>query len=129
MDGVTSMLRDSREVKNKVEIDSIHFGLFQATLLDYYLADTAGGINFRGNAHAGRNCDVAQVLCFPLSAILSALGVKTVHYFSLDVESFELDVLRGIPFNQVDIKVKKSSKMAVTEWVRAWLKQFGLTIN
>ena len=49
---------------------------------------------------------MASVLCFPFGPVLSALGVRTVHYFSLDVESFEMDVLRAIPFHSVDIKVR-----------------------
>ncbi|XP_012229500.2 uncharacterized protein [Linepithema humile] len=46
-----------------------------------------------------------RVQCFPLSVYIAALGVKTVDYFSLDVEGNEIDVLETIPFNEVDIKV------------------------
>ena len=46
-----------------------------------------------------------QVQCFPIFSILTALNVKTVDYFSLDVEGNELDVLRTIPWDKVNIRV------------------------
>lgn len=42
--------------------------------------------------------------CFPLFSMLRALNVSTVDYFSLDVEGAELQVLKTIPFDEVDIK-------------------------
>jgi len=46
-----------------------------------------------------------QVQCFPLFSFLSALGVDTVDYLSLDVEGLELKILRTIPFHRLRIKV------------------------
>jgi FkbM family methyltransferase len=46
-----------------------------------------------------------RVQCFPLFSLLSALGVDTVDFFSLDVEGVEVDVLKTIPFDSVHIKV------------------------
>jgi len=46
-----------------------------------------------------------RVQCFPLMLYIAALGVKTIDYFSLDIEGNEIDVLETIPFNEVDIKV------------------------
>ncbi len=43
--------------------------------------------------------------CFPLYSILLALNRTTIDYFSLDIEGYELDVLRTIPWSKVDIKV------------------------
>ncbi|XP_063980717.1 uncharacterized protein LOC135164374 isoform X3 [Diachasmimorpha longicaudata] len=43
------------------------------------------------------------VQCFPLASYIAALGIKTVDYFSLDIEGHELDVLKTIPFDRVDI--------------------------
>ena len=37
--------------------------------------------------------------------ILLALGNPTVHYFSLDIDGPELQVLRTIPLDKVDIKI------------------------
>ena len=44
-------------------------------------------------------------MCFPFHSILFAIGNPTVDYFSLDVEGVELDILKTIPWNKVDIKV------------------------
>jgi len=46
-----------------------------------------------------------QVQCFPFFSFLSALGVDTVDYFSLDVEGLELKILHTIPFDRILIKV------------------------
>jgi len=48
---------------------------------------------------------VYRLQCFPLFSLLSALGVKEIDYFSLDVEGVELKVLNSIPFDSVFIKV------------------------
>ena len=47
-----------------------------------------------------------NVLCFPLFGVLKAINVTKVDYFSLDVEGNEMDVLRTIPFDDVDITVE-----------------------
>ena len=49
-----------------------------------------------------------NVTCLPLYSILLALNNPIVDYFSLDIEGSELDVLKTIPFDKVDIKVKVS---------------------
>lgn len=48
---------------------------------------------------------VVEVQCFPLVSYLAALKVKTVDYFSLDIEGAEFSVLKTIPWEEVDIKV------------------------
>ena len=48
----------------------------------------------------------ATVICFPLFGVLKAINVTKVDYFSLDVEGNEMDVLRTIPFDNVDITVE-----------------------
>ncbi|XP_021952088.1 protein Star [Folsomia candida] len=45
-----------------------------------------------------------NVPCFPIFSILSALNVKEVDYFNLDVEGVEEEVLRTIPFNEILIR-------------------------
>ncbi len=42
--------------------------------------------------------------CFPLHLILRAVGNPTVDLFSLDVEGADFQVIKGIPFEQVDIR-------------------------
>ena len=49
---------------------------------------------------------VTDVTCFPLFGVLRAMNVTKVDYFSLDVEGNEMDVLRTIPFDDLDITVK-----------------------
>jgi hypothetical protein len=43
----------------------------------------------------------------PLYSILQSVNRTTVDFFSLDIEGNELDVLRTLPFDKVDIKVRK----------------------
>ena len=50
--------------------------------------------------------NLADVICFPLFGVLKAINVTKVDYFSLDVEGNEMDVLRTIPFDDVDITVE-----------------------
>ena len=56
-------------------------------------------VEIRGEKH------VSKVICFPVSAIIWALGNPIIDYFSLDVEGSELPILRSIPFKKVTIKV------------------------
>ena len=44
-------------------------------------------------------------ICFPLHSIMLALNRTKIDYFSLDVEGKELDVLKTIPFDELDISV------------------------
>merc|ERR1712183_923284 len=46
-----------------------------------------------------------KLQCFPLYSVLKALVNPTVHYLSLDVEGSEFQILKTIPFHEVDIKV------------------------
>lgn len=43
--------------------------------------------------------------CFPLYTVLLALGNPTVDYLVLDIEGAELQVLRTVPWDKVDIRV------------------------
>lgn len=49
--------------------------------------------------------NLVAVQCFPLYSILLALNQTTVDFFSLDVEGDELQVLKTIPFDKVNIKM------------------------
>jgi FkbM family methyltransferase len=50
-----------------------------------------------------------NVQCLPLYSILLAVNRTTVDVFSLDIEGNELDVLKTIPFDKVDIKVRNAN--------------------
>ena len=46
---------------------------------------------------------IIYVPCFSLNTIMKAINVNKVDYFSLDVEGGELEVLKGIDFNKIEI--------------------------
>ncbi|XP_043248770.1 uncharacterized protein LOC122395349 [Colletes gigas] len=52
-------------------------------------------------AHSGTHI---YVQCFPFVHYMAALNVTTVHYFSLDIEGYELEVLKTIPFDTINIE-------------------------
>ena len=54
-----------------------------------------------------KKADLVQ--CLPLYSLLLALNRTTVDYFSLDVEGNELDVLRTIPWDKVNIRVSQAN--------------------
>ena len=43
--------------------------------------------------------------CVPFYSVIKALGKPTIDFMSLDIEGTELQVLKTIPFDQVDIRV------------------------
>jgi len=43
--------------------------------------------------------------CLPLDTIMEKVGVRHVHFFSLDVEGAELEVLKGIDFTRFSFDV------------------------
>ena len=50
--------------------------------------------------------DTYDMQCFPLySLLMAAAGNVTVNYLSLDIEGAELQVLRTLPWDKVDIEV------------------------
>ena len=50
--------------------------------------------------------DTYDMQCFPLYSLLrAAAGNVTVNYLSLDIEGAELQVLRTLPWDKVDIEV------------------------
>lgn len=57
------------------------------------------------NTFDTKKSPMVDVQCFPLYTYLLALNVTVVDYFSLDVEGSELNVLKTIPFDKIDIKV------------------------
>ena len=76
-------------------------------MLDFInLTDLKVDSLIRGNRIRFAN-DISKVICFPLYAILLALGNPIIDFFSLDVEGAELFILRTIPWSKVHIKVKR----------------------
>lgn len=66
----------------------------------------------KSNNFVKKKSPVVNVQCFPLYTYLLALNTTVIDYFSLDVEGSELNVLKTIPFDKIDIKVC-SVKMSV----------------
>ena len=68
-----------------------------------------GGISnkgkIKGSIKDGSTIYSSLVKCFPLKMLLEALGIATVHYFSLDVEGIELKVLKTLPFQRIQFYV------------------------
>ena len=69
-------------------------------------------MTFQNNRNIGKLVDVPDpskggilAQCFPIYSLLLALNRTTVDYFSLDVEGSELQILKTIPFDKVNIKV------------------------
>ena len=48
----------------------------------------------------------SKAICCSFYSILLAVGNPVVDYFSLDVEGAELPILKTIPWDKVDIKVR-----------------------
>ncbi|XP_047738176.1 uncharacterized protein LOC125178464 [Hyalella azteca] len=75
-----------------------------------YLSETLDVTNIsydRQTFGTGLTGDVSYkiVQCFPFYTFLLATNITAIDYFSLDVEGQELNVLKTIPWHQVDIKV------------------------
>ena len=66
--------------------------------------------------------------CFSLKTIMKAIGVSHVDYFSLDVEGGELDVLKSINFNELDIKTFSIERSAQKNEIKSLMKSSGYKI-
>ncbi len=53
----------------------------------------------------GVDPDLIEIQCFPFYSVLLAIGRTSLDFFSLDVEGHELQILKTIPWNKVNIKV------------------------
>ena len=58
----------------------------------------------QGSKITDQGAGAFRVPCFTFSSIMSAFKLQSIDYFSLDVEGFELAVLKTIPFDAYDIK-------------------------
>ncbi|KAF0767768.1 star protein [Aphis craccivora] len=86
------------------------------------------GINDIGK----KKLPLVNVQCFPFYTYLLALNITVVDYFSLDVEGSELNVLKTIPFDKVDIKTLSVEFFHVKEGddgVRTYLENKGYIVT
>lgn len=73
-----------------------------------------------------------DVQCFPLYSYLLALNRTTIDYFSLDVEGNELEVLKTIPFDKVDIRTISVEYVHVIDGkdaLRMFVEKQGYTLH
>ena len=78
--------------------DFVDFAFMSRTDMDHDFYE-----NFKANHPNALN--KLKVQCFPLQAVLKAIELPKVQYFSLDIEGAEYDVLKTIDFNVVDFSV------------------------
>jgi len=80
-------------------------------IVKFDAAGAIGGIINENNEHRpgdglGKNFRQELTMqCVPFYSVIKALGNPTIDFMSLDIEGTELQVLKTIPFNQVDIRV------------------------
>lgn len=60
------------------------------------------------NNYVKNKSSMVNVQCFPFYTYLLALNITAIDYFSLDVEGSELNVLKTIPFDKINIKASFS---------------------
>lgn len=70
-------------------------GIIHEETEEYPNNDTSHGITSR----------LIRVQCFPLYSVLKAIGNPKVDYFSLDIEGSELQVLKTMPWNKINMHV------------------------
>ena len=95
-------------------------------------ASVGGGISNKGKikSEVPQNATLysALVKCYPLHVLLDVLGVRTVHYFSLDVEGLELKILKTLPFGRIPFHVIQVEPMWNDEGKEP-LKEFILSLG
>ena len=57
-----------------------------------------------GGKRRNASSNLIKVKARTLSSILNELNIQNIDFFSLDVEGYEFNVLKGIDFNKVNIK-------------------------
>ncbi|CAI6361075.1 unnamed protein product [Macrosiphum euphorbiae] len=75
---------------------------------------------------------IVNVQCFPFYTYLLALNITVIDYFSLDVEGSELNVLKTIPFDKIDIRTLSVEFFHVKEGddgVRTYLEDKGYIVT
>lgn len=131
-----------------VEADPLNFVKMEAKKRKAYLSPSCLSIkpypimvSFKQASNVGkisehppgyRGLGHVDVQCFPVYSYLLALNRTKVDYFSLDVEGSELDVLRTIPFEKLDIRTMSVEFVHVKEGknaVRKFIEQQGYVVH
>ena len=90
-------------------------------VVDFDAANIFGGIIVKGRPKPGESIPITdrdriqkivektrrtiKMQCFPLTSIVYALGNPKIDYLSLDIEGAELEVLKTIPFDKLNIQL------------------------
>lgn len=122
-----------------IEADPLNFALMLTKNRHAWLSPTCLSknpypeiVSFEQHSNLGRISPLApgserpnhvDVQCFPLYSYMLALNVTNIDYFSLDVEGDELEVLKAIPFDKVNIQTL-SVEFAHVKYGRDALKAF-----
>uniref|UniRef100_A0A1B6KJ09 Methyltransferase FkbM domain-containing protein n=1 Tax=Graphocephala atropunctata TaxID=36148 RepID=A0A1B6KJ09_9HEMI len=125
-----------------IEADPLNFGQMLRKNRRTWLSPTCLSktpypqiVSFKQDFNIGRISDsevgqqrdgFVDVQCFPIYSYLLALNVTHVDYFSLDVEGDELEVLKTIPFDKVDIETLSVEFAHVPDGKEA-LQEFMIT--
>ena len=64
-----------------------------------------------------KKAKIIKVTCLPLYSILLSMGNPVVDFFSLDIEGAEHLVLRTIPWNKVNIRVRISIHQLIIQHI------------
>ncbi|ELU01268.1 hypothetical protein CAPTEDRAFT_202512 [Capitella teleta] len=78
----------------------------QTKAMSFEVAGERGGLESEQRAGpGGKGAANSAIQCFPIDAVLRALDVKHIDYFSLDVEGLEVAILKTFPWGTVTVDV------------------------
>ena len=79
------------------------YGFFQMRFKEHTMGE--GRLITNNNIPQKDQHLILDAYCFPLYSLMLALNQTRIDYFSLDVEGMELQILKSIPFDKLDIAV------------------------
>ena len=111
-------------MKGGVKYQSIHL----LTFFQLAIKESSGGAGSLDTQSNGG----PQVPCFTLESLLLALNTTHIDYFSLDVEGFELEVLKTIDFDHIDVttlSVEYVHGRSSKEVMRSYMTAKGFAVH
>ena len=83
-----------------------------------------------GSIAAKETRSTIDCMCFPFYSMLLAINRTKIDYFSLDVEGQELNVLKTIPFDKLDISVLTVEYLHTDkEGLKSFMQSQGYSVN